>query len=63
MKNLKLAISQLTDNVYIIGSNPENKADVTNDFLHTVIQRWNGYEETITVSNGKKYKVSVNEIK
>ncbi|MEK4846373.1 MULTISPECIES: DUF7446 family protein [Bacillus] len=63
MENLKLAISPLTDKVYVIGSNPEKKVDVTNDFLHTVVQRWNGYEETIETANGEKYKVCVMEIK
>lgn len=63
MENLKLEISPLTDKFYVIGSNPEKKVVVTNDFLHTVVQRWNGYEETIEAANGEKYKVCVKEIK
>lgn len=68
LEELKLAKSSVTDNVYIGKVNKDgvswsNKSDITNDFLKCVIDRWNGYVETIRVSDGKTYEISVKEVK
>lgn len=64
MKNLRLAKSAITDNVFAgyvnkDGATWNRKKDVTNDFLKAVIDRWDGFEEDIITPTGKKYTVSV----
>jgi len=68
LEKLRLNISPLTDEVYVgtvKKNSPEwiNKHAITNDFLSCVITRWNGYKESITVSDGKTYEISVKELK
>lgn len=63
---IRLGFSPITEKVYAgklnkDGSFKSDKQDVTNDFIGTVINRWNGYEETITAGE-KKYKIRVEEI-
>lgn len=67
LENIRLAKGSISDRIYAGYLNKDKqtwrqKVDVTNDFLAAVIERWGGYEETITCSNGKKYSVTVREI-
>jgi hypothetical protein len=57
----------ITDNVYIgtlnkIKTRWIHKRDITNMFLQTVLERWNGYEEEIIGGDGKRYLISCREI-
>lgn len=67
MSDLRLLISSLTDEVYIGKPNKDGnflqgtKVNVTNDFIHAVIERWNGCEE-IVVRGNNKYKITVKEL-
>jgi NAD dependent epimerase/dehydratase family enzyme len=66
--NIRLAVGGISDRVYAGYVNEDQrtwreKKDITNDFLAAVIERWNGYEETIKSSDGKRYKITVKEIK
>jgi hypothetical protein len=68
IENIRIAKGSISDRVYAGYLNKDKqtwrqKVDVTNDFLAAVIERWNGYEEIITSSDGKKYKMSVREIR
>lgn len=67
IENLRVAKGAISDRLYVGYLNKDQqtwrqKHDVTNDFLAAVIDRWAGYEETITSSNGKRYVVTVREI-
>src|SRR5574343_1695508 len=63
IENIRVCKGALTDNVYAgyLSKNKlgfKTKVDVTNDFLNTVIKRWNNQTEVIT--NGKKkWRVTV----
>lgn len=68
INEIRLAKGALTDNIYAgkVAKNGKcwtSKTDVTNDFIAAAIARWNGFEETITAGNGKKYKVRITELK
>ncbi len=69
LEKLQMEISPLTDEVFvgIVKKNNPNewkyKVNLTNNFLHCVVQRWNGYKQEIVSDNGKKYLVQVKEIK
>jgi len=67
ISELRLAKSVLSDNVYVgirnkVGDAWLQKKDITNDFLCAVIERWGGYAETITVSDGTVYQITVRKI-
>jgi len=67
LEQIHLAKSGLTDNVYI-GTVAKNgiswlkKKGITNEFITAVIQRWSGFTQTLTGSDGKKHKVSVSPV-
>lgn len=67
-KPLRLAVAALTGNVYAGRVSKDGrtltdgKQDVTSDFLKAVVDRFEGVEHIIRVSNGKQYKVMVTEI-
>jgi len=69
LEKLKMNISPLTDEIFvgiIDKKNPnmwKHKTNLTNNFLACVIERWNGYKEEITSGDGKKYEISIKEIK
>ncbi len=68
LEKLEMNISPLTDEVYV-GIKEKNKdewkhkVNLTNNFIGCVIQRWNGFKQTITSETGKKYVITVEEIK
>lgn len=67
LANIRVAKGAISDRIYAGYLNKDKrtwrqKVDVTNDFLAAVIERWNGFAETITSSEGKRYEVSVREI-
>ncbi len=52
LENIRLGHSELTDHVFAgVKNNKGNmwaqKVDVTNDFIHAVISRWENQKETI----------------
>lgn len=69
LEELKMNISPLTDEVFVgitSKGNPnewKHKVNLTNNFLSCVLQRWVGYKEEIINNEGKKYEVTVKEIK
>jgi hypothetical protein len=67
IENIRIAKGAISDRVYAGYLNKDRqtwrqKHDITNDFLAAVIERWNGYAETVTSSDGKRYEISVREI-
>lgn len=64
----RLAVAALSQKAYVGRVSKDGtrfldgKQDVTNDFLKAVVDRFLGSETTITVSDGKAYKVVVTEI-
>ena len=68
LNDLQMNISPLTDEIFV-GIQEKNKNEwkhkinLTNNFLACVIQRWNGYKQEIIRQDGKKYVVSVKEVK
>ena len=67
MKNLRLGLGGITDNVYVgrvnkAGTEWLDKQDVTSDFLACVIDSFLGNETTITSSTGEKFSVVVRKI-
>ena len=69
LEDLKMNISPLTDEIFVgimDKKNPnqwKHKINLTNNFLSCVIQRWNGFKQEIVGSNGKKYEITLKEIK
>lgn len=68
LSELRLAKGMITDQVYVGKLNKKgtewlNKVDITNDFITAVLERWSGYSEEIIRGDGKKFKISVKEIK
>ena len=68
LEKLRLGGSPLSDRVYAGTLTPSGKVwrektDVTNDFLTVAIARWSGKVETIEDEEGKKYEITVKEIK
>lgn len=68
LENIRIAKGGISDRVYAGYLNKDlrtwrQKKDVTDDFITAVIDRWCGYAETFTSSNGKKYEIAVKEIK
>jgi len=68
IENIRIAKSALTDTIYAgytdkSGITWKTKKDVTDDFLAAVIDRFSGFSETITCSDGKTYEIQVKEIK
>lgn len=70
MSEMRLGLSPITDEVYVGKINKDGvfyqgeKHNVTNDFIHAVIERWNGYEEIIEEkTKGKQYRIRVEEVK
>lgn len=64
MKNLRLGLGGITDNVYVgrvnkAGTEWLDKQDITNDFLACVIDKFVDNETTITSSTGEKFSVVV----
>jgi len=67
LENIRIAKSSLTDNIYAGYLSKDKmrwlkKVDVTNDFLQAVIDRWAGFGQTITGSNGKKYRITLKKL-
>lgn len=67
LKDVRLVISPLTGHAIIgVPSKKEglfkDKWDITNDFLHAVVSRWNGFKETL-VAGDKVYQIHVKELK
>ena len=68
LDKLEINISPLTDEVFIGVTDPKHpnvwkhKKNVTSGFLACVIQRWSGYKQQITSSNGKKYELTLKEV-
>ncbi len=65
---IRVAKGSLSDRIYagkLAKNNIEwlQKKDITNDFLSAVIERFAGFTEKITSSDGKTYRISVREIK
>lgn len=68
LNNIRIAKSAIDDTVYAGYINKDGitfkqKKDVTSDFIAAVIARWNGYEEILTSSDGKQYRIRVQECK
>lgn len=68
LNNIRLGHSKLSDNIFAgylskDGKTWEQKKDITSDFIGAVIDRFAGYRETLTVSDGRKYEITVKEIK
>lgn len=66
LENITLGHSPLTDSIFAgVGNGRvwKHKKDVTNSFIDCVLSRWTGYKETIVASDGKKYEISVKELK
>ena len=64
MKNMRLALGGITDNVYVgrvnkVGTEWIDKQDITNDFLACVIDKFVDNETTITSGTGEKFSVIV----
>jgi hypothetical protein len=68
LEKVTMNISPLTDEVFVGVTEKNNpnvwrkKKNVTNEFLACVIARWNGYEQEIIDSTGKKYLISLKEV-
>jgi hypothetical protein len=67
VEEIRLGKSALTDNIYAgkldkAGIGFTQKVDVTGDFIGAAIARWNGFKETLTCSDGKKYEISIKEL-
>jgi len=68
LNDLVMNISPLTDEIFV-GIQQKNKdqwkhkINLTNNFLACAIQRWNGYKQEIIGEDGKKYEVTIKEIK
>ena len=68
LDNVRLGHSKLTDNVFAgflskDGKTWTQKKNITSDFIGAVIDRFAGYKETITVSDGRKFEITVKELK
>ena len=70
LEKLHLNMSELTNEVFVGTIEPKNKnlwknkKDVTNEFIACVIQKWKGHKQEFTSrTDGKKYEISVKEIK
>ncbi len=68
IENIRLGHSKLSDRIFAgylskDGKRWISKKDITSDFIGAVIDRFSGYRETITVSDGRKYEITVKEIK
>lgn len=68
LDNLRLGHAALSDKIYagILSKDGKtwlNKVDVTNDFITAAIARWGGFKEVLTASDGKKYEITIKEIK
>ncbi len=68
VEDLHLALSPLTDTIYVGTLNKKGdtwlkKKDVTNEFITAVIQKWSGYTQTLTDSNGDKHEISIKTTK
>lgn len=70
IENLRLAKSPITDNVYVgvldaSKGQPKwkHKKDVTSDFISAVLERWNGFREEISDSEGNTYEIQVKKVK
>lgn len=68
LENIRLAKSPLSDTIYAgvlekDGKKWRDKVDITGDFITAVLARWNGFKEVIRDPDGKKYEISVKEIK
>jgi len=64
LEELRLGVSELTDECFVgvfEKNNPmlwRHKINLTNDFIHAVVQRWRNKKETFN-HDGYKYEVSV----
>ena len=68
LENVRLGHSKLTDRVFAgyLGKDEMTwvkKKDITSDFIGAVIERFSGYKETISVSDGRVFEITVKEIK
>ncbi len=67
LDKLRLGKSALTDKIFVGELNKDKeywtiKRDITDDFIGAVIDRWAGFKETISTSDGKAYEISVKQI-
>jgi len=68
LEQIHLAKSALTDNIYIgtiakDGISWLKKKDITNEFITAAIHRWSGFTQTLTGSDGRKHKISIEQVK
>ncbi len=69
LNDLVLAVNPLTDEVFIGVPEKRNprifrhKKTLTDNFYQCAMQKWDGFEEEVESSSGKKYKISITEIK
>ena len=68
VEEIRIGKSALSDTIYAgkldkKGIGFTQKHDITSDFIGAVIARWGGFKETLTCSDGKKYEITVKEIK
>ncbi len=64
VENIRVCHSALSDRVYAGKLNKKgdqwlSKKDVTNDFINCVLNRWVGFEQTITAPDGTEYEIRV----
>ncbi len=67
VEDIRLAVSPLTGKIYAGKINTAktdwlNKTDVTNDFIHAVIERYNGKIEKVTRGDGRRFQIIVREL-
>ncbi len=67
LEKLRLAVTALSDQVHVGIPEKDEKSfkdsvDITNDFIQCVIDWCSGYKRTIS-GCGKKYEITVREIK
>ena len=69
IKDIHITKSAIGDKIYVCTISKKNpclmlqKEDRTNEFLRAVIDRWEGYEETISNDKGEKFKISCKKVK
>jgi len=67
VEDIRLCHSAVSDRVFAgklnkAGNEWLDKKDVTDDFLNCVLNRWVGFEQTITAPDGTKYEVRVKKV-
>ncbi len=67
VEDIRLAVGPLTGTIYAGKINTAqtewlDKTDVTNDFIHAVIERYSGKIETVTRGDGQQFEITVREV-